>query len=370
MRRLHLWLGLSLGGLFALLGLTGSALVFYVEIDALLHPAMQQAHASTSAAPPDWQRALATLHARYPDKRGAWRIEVTGQPGAAIPARYYDPPETRGRDFAPMLAWLSPDGAHVLRRDFWGDTAMTWLYDLHYRLTLGKTGAVVVGYAGIGMVALLITGLAAWWPRGSWSKALRFKRKAAPARRLRDWHKLTGLAALGLLLMLAGTGAMLSLPAETDAVLGTLAGPPDTLPRPYSTQWTGRQVPIATALSAAHRALPHARLAWIEVPGAGNGAFRLRMRQPGDPSARFPHSFVWVDQYSGRVLAVSDTARARPASTIANWLHPLHDASVGGLTLRVLAVLAGLAPLALFITGWRRWRLLRHQGRRSPRAAT
>ncbi|RZM08056.1 MAG: hypothetical protein EOP67_72300, partial [Sphingomonas sp.] len=36
-RRVHLWLGLSLGLLFAVLGLTGSALVFYTGIDAALH---------------------------------------------------------------------------------------------------------------------------------------------------------------------------------------------------------------------------------------------------------------------------------------------------------------------------------------------
>ena len=30
-RRVHLWLGLGLGGLFVLLGLTGSVLVFYPE---------------------------------------------------------------------------------------------------------------------------------------------------------------------------------------------------------------------------------------------------------------------------------------------------------------------------------------------------
>lgn len=38
LRRVHLWLGLSLGLLFVVIGLTGSALVFYVGIDEALHP--------------------------------------------------------------------------------------------------------------------------------------------------------------------------------------------------------------------------------------------------------------------------------------------------------------------------------------------
>ena len=38
-RRVHLALGLTLGGFFVLLGLTGSLLVFYVELDAWRYPA-------------------------------------------------------------------------------------------------------------------------------------------------------------------------------------------------------------------------------------------------------------------------------------------------------------------------------------------
>ncbi|WP_416366234.1 PepSY domain-containing protein [Sphingomonas aerolata] len=41
MRRVHLWLGLTIGVLFAFAGLTGSLLVFYPEIDAALSPALR-----------------------------------------------------------------------------------------------------------------------------------------------------------------------------------------------------------------------------------------------------------------------------------------------------------------------------------------
>lgn len=356
-RQVHLWMGLTLGALFALLGVTGSALVFYPEIDALLHPELR----AEAAASPDWDRALATVRTAYPDKPGPWRFEVTDT-GGAIPARYYNPPETADRDFAPMLVWLSPDGGQVLRRDYWGDTVMTFLYDLHYRLLMGKTGAVVLGVAGLALILLLITGLIVWWPRGPLAKALRFKADAPALRRSRDQHKLTGLGSLVLLLMLTGTGVMLELPKESDAVLAVLTGPADSLPSPVSSSWEGRQITVSSAVAAARRALPQARLAWIEVPGPGDGAFRLRMQQPGDPSRRFPHSFVWVDQYSGNVLAVYDRDRAGRLSAINSWLHPLHDGSFSGMGTRILTVLIGLIPLFLFWTGlaqWRRKRLSR-----------
>jgi len=353
-RRLHLWLGLGLGGLFALLGLTGSALAFYPEIDASLHPAIRVEGASQ----PDWDRALATVRAAYPDKRGPWRFEATGAPGA-IPARYYDPPERAGHAFRPMMVWLSNDGSRVLRRDYWGEYAMTFVYDLHYRLLLGKWGGKVLGWSGFALLALLASGLWAWWPRGltrkRWVKALRFKRPAHPQRRLRDWHKLTGLAGLVFLLLLTGTGIMLELPDESDAALGAVGLPVTAMEHVHPAP-AGLRIGPAQAVRAASAALPGARLAWIETPPTAGGAFRLRMQVAGDPSPRFPHSFVWIDAASGAVLAIHDARRAGAGSAVTNWLHPLHDGSAGGLAGRLLVALSGLAPAVLFVTGWRRWR--------------
>ena len=351
-RRLHLWLGLGLGALMALAGVTGALLVFYVEIDRALHP---EVAVSGKADPAAFDRALATVRARWPDKAGPWRFEVTEGEGA-IPARYYNPPETRGRDFAPMMVWLSPDGRTVLRRDFWGDHAMTWIYDLHYELQLGKAGKAVFGYAGLALLALLLSGLWAWWPRGGWGKALRFKRRAAPVRRLYDLHKLTGLASLPLLAMLTATGVMLALPQESEAVLAATIGPADGVAQDLPEPGEGPAIPVTRAMAIAERALPGARVAWVETPPAdGAGTYRLRMRQDADPSLRFPHSFVVVDARAGRVLSITDAARAGATTTVLNWLHPLHDGSAGGLALRVLVLLAGLGGAAMFVTGLWRW---------------
>ncbi|OYX65417.1 MAG: hypothetical protein B7Y88_08405 [Sphingomonadales bacterium 32-64-17] len=364
-RMLHLWLGLGLGGLFVLLGLTGSVLVFYPELDALLHPEIRV----EGEAPPDWDRALATVRAAWPDKQGPWRFEVTDQPGA-IPARYYNPPERPGYAFRPMMVWLSPDGGAVLRRDYWGEYAMTFIYDLHYRLLLGEAGGKVLGWLGFALLALLLSGLWAWWPRsinsGSWGKALRFKRGAAPQRALRDWHKLTGLAGLVFLLILTVTGIMLELPKQSDTVLGAIGLPVDHSPNVHAaTASTSPVIPPSKALRSAMEQLPGARLAWIETPPASGGTYRLRMQAPGDPSFRFPHSFVWVDGATGAALAVQDSREGASGTTVNNWIHPLHDGSAGGLAGRILAVVAGLLPLCLFLTGFLRWKARRDSKRRA-----
>lgn len=354
-RRLHLWLGLSLGGFFVLLGMTGSALVFYQAIDAALHPEIrvEAGRPAPGWNSPVWDRALATLHARWPERNGAWRFEVTDEPGA-LPVRY-QPPKAGHHDTRVMI-WLSPDGKAVLREAVWGEYLMTFVYELHMRLALGETGHAVVGWIGLGLAALLLTGLWAWWPRGSWRKALRYKPGAPASRRLRDIHKLCGLGGLAVLLMLAVTGFMLALPDQSNAALRLVLGAADASPAPRSAASNGARIPVATALQAAHAALPQARLAWVEVPGPGDGAFMIRAQQPGDPSFRFPHSYVFVDQYEGRVLAVQDSQRASAATVLNNWLHPLHDGSIGGWPFRAILVIAGLIPAMLFLTGLMRWR--------------
>ncbi|MFS0735635.1 PepSY-associated TM helix domain-containing protein [Sphingomonas sp. 1P06PA] len=359
-RGIHLWIGLGLGGLFALLGLTGSALVFYVGIDAALHPAVRPPAIEAGPGPdsPAWDRALATGRARHPDPASTWSIEVTGE-GGPIPARYYPPSRHHDHHSEREMIWFSADGRHIVRAEPWGGYLMSWLYELHMHLLAGEAGRLIVGWSGTVMLLLLLSGVAAWWPRGAWRKAIAFKRRAAPIRRLRDLHKLTGLGSALLLIILVATGVLLALP-EVKAAL--IAATP--VPAPRSGSQTGRQIPIADALAAAQRALPDARLAFIDVPAADDAPFRLRMQVPGDPHRRFPGSFVFVDQYSGAVLAVHDLRSGTASVTISAWIRGLHDGSAGGLFGRCLAILIGLTPTLLFATGLLHWR---RRTRRAPR---
>lgn len=367
-RQLHLWLGLSLGLLFVLLGLTGSALVFYVEIDAGLNPRASRAVAGDAPdwTSPVWDRALATTRARWSDPAGEWSFEVTGE-RRAIPARYYPASPHHGHHAEREMVWFSPDGAQVIRAEPWGGYLMSWLYELHMHLLAGETGRQIVGWSGVATLVLLITGIISWWPRGRWRKALTFKPNAAPIRRLRDLHKHFGLWSAGLLLVLVATGVLLSLPAVKAQVVGAAVAPPDEVPAPISTTSAGRQISIATALTAARRALPDARLAFIDVPGAGDQPFRMRVQVPGDPHRRFPSSFVFVDQYSGHVLAVHDIRRGNAGTRVSAWVRTLHDGSVGGTPVRILAALIGLVPAILFATGLLHWRRRRTALRTLPK---
>ncbi|WP_294212160.1 PepSY domain-containing protein [uncultured Sphingomonas sp.] len=356
-RRVHLWLGLSLGLLFAVLGLTGSALVFYTGIDAALHPVVEAGRNDRvpSLASSVWDRALATGRARWHDPAGKWTIEVTGE-GGTIPARFY-PSSGHGHHADRRMVWFSPDGTRIVRAEPWGGYLMSWLYQLHMALLAGDLGSQVVGWSGVAMLLLLVSGIVAWWPRGSWSKAVAFKRNAVPIRRLRDLHKLSGLWSMALLFVLVATGVLLALPAVTQALLQ-----PTAVPAPKSSDDWGGQVSIVQAFAAARRILPEGRIVFVDMPGAQDAPIRVRLQVPGDPHQRFPGSYVFIDQFSGQVLAVHDVRHAGTGTTVVSWVRTLHDGTVGGLATRIVAVVLGFVPTLLFATGVLHWL---HRGKAS-----
>lgn len=363
-RSVHIYTGLSLGIVLVVIALSGAVLVFYPAIDRLLNPDIQTTKA---LGPPNWDKILLNLRETFPEKTGPWRLELGDDPGF-IPARYYNPVETQGKAFAPMMVWLSYDGERVLRHTFWGDYFVTWMYNLHYQLLLGKRGAIIVGYLGIATLFFLLSGLVTWWPRKhQWRKSLRVKPRAAWSRKLYDWHKWAGIAVLIPALILCVTGAMLALPKETNFILKSTLGDvrkPTFRDHSLNSLYNTRLLPLSIILAKARGYDSEATLAWIQTPPVQGGYYRLRLQVEGDPSRRFPHSYIELDAHTGAVTQAFDIRKQPAANKVKNWLHPLHDGSVFGLTGRIVWVVTGLGIIGLWITGMARWLLQRRPVKR------
>lgn len=343
--QLHLWLGLSAGLVFAVIGLSGSALVFHEQLVQWRYPELTRFEPTVDAD------VLARIIGR--EASNGLRSVQFPQSGRPTWLGFY---EDGGR------AYFAPDdGRRLLERRPAADPLL-WLNRLHTHLLGGDAGEQVLGVVGWIALGLLVSGLYLWWPRAGRMLAQLRVYRAPPARRWLSWHRSVGVLLLPLLTLATLTGVGMVYHGAARSFLTTLfggAGPP--APRgaePALPDWPA-------VLDAAARALPDARLVRVAVPGPGDGAVELRVRQTGEwhPNGR---SMVAVDARGTRVLRLYAAHDQPPGSRMADAIYPLHIGSVGGAPMRWLVVLSGLLPAFLLGTGTLFW--LRR--RNAPRAGT
>ena len=363
---IHLTLGLSIGALLVLLGLTGSILVFYLEIDQIINPQIEPT--TVPYEMPAQQDILDALQQAHPRRTDPWRIEQPMHDDWPIMARYYTPVESVGKNFAPLMLTVDPVTLEVTSSRLWGDYAMTWIYDLHYSLLLEKPGKIAIGIIGLISLISFISGIWLWWPGwGGLKQALKPQLRSGKARLNYDLHVLSGSYGLVFLLILSLTGAALALPDQTAMLVKPFSDLSSSPKIALNHSENASRITADQAVEIARQQLPQAELRWVETPGLNNQkAWRIALYQEGEPSRRFPRTQVWIDPLTGEILALRDTKQDTGGDVLMHWLHPLHNGEVFGMTGRILVFIAGFLPLILFVTGLIRWL----QKRRARRLVT
>ena len=355
-RRIHLWLGIPLSLLLFVISLSGVLLVYYVEIDDFL---IIDSPDNNHLQAQNWDAALTTLRQRYPDKTGPWRFDASAKK-PYIYARYYNAAETKDRvNFSPVLVWLTLDGSEVIHKTIWGDTPMTWLYNLHSQLLSGDLGYALIGYIGLAGTLMLVSGLVVWFPKkGQAKKAFSFKARKHIVGQLYDWHKTLGYSCFLPVLVITVTGVMMALPKESNYLLEQVTGEVTKPEKNYVTVNSvgiKQEISLNTAIDNAKKYLGSSELAWIQTSSKDNKIYRLRFKVDSDPSVRFPHSHVEINSTNGELISLFDIRQQSSSNIINNWLHPLHDGSLFGHYTRVTWLLLGLMMTVLTVLGFYRW---------------
>jgi len=349
----HLYAGLLLGGFFLLLALTGSLLVFYPEIDLWINPQIQTKTASPNTISID--AVISKLRAAYPNLKGGWRVEMPLQDGFPLFARYLTPEQQSQAVFAPLVVSINPSNLEITSTRVWGDYFVTWVFDLHYQLLMGKLGKTMVVFLGLILAIDLVAGIYLWFPKSlkAWRHALAFKTKAHPMRNNYDIHKLTGVLGLLLLLTIAITGAMLGRADWFNPIINRFSMLDSYTPSPLLDEL---HAPISAnaAVEIAKSVYPQAELRWIYTPNSPSDYYQLRLHQSGEPGRRFPKTIIWVNPYSGNIAHIKKPESFSGGDTILAWLHPLHNGEAFGVTGRWLVFCSGLLVVVLCWTGFRR----------------
>ncbi|PWC39027.1 PepSY-associated TM helix domain-containing protein [Azospirillum sp. TSO35-2] len=373
LQNIHLWTGLVLCLPLVLLGITGSILVVEDELRDLTgdrpnlvlptgpaQPMSAILAAARAAAPSGTQPGFITL----PEERG--------QPATVrlVAARNG---EKGGLQGAPQAAPQGPVGAltidpvslAVLDRSTPGQVAnggfLRTVHTLHANLLVrDRSGREAVGWLGVAMLALGVSGLVLWWPRpGRWKAAFTVKAGARGARFHRDLHGAVGIWSLLVFLVVSFSGVYLAFPQTLGAGVSALL-PARDLRAPVTVQPVRGATPtdVDRAVELARQALPGADLRFVAPPARPDQAYRIGLAPAGHPQGA-PMATVFVDPWTDRVVELRDPAAYSAGETVLAWQRPLHAGEGLGPLWKWAVFLSGVLPPLFAVTGTLMWWLKR-----------
>lgn len=359
--KLHLYLGLFGGGLFVLMSLTGSFLVFYKTIDEWLNPVLVTTSDEGSYRP--LSEIIEAAREAGPAGGVLDSIEwPLHRRGAFLTWHKVQPDNTD--EFRWIQVSIDPYTGTVLTKNReWGGYAVSFIYELHQSLLIDTAGETILGFVAIFLLVSISTGLYLWWPRpGRFHEALIFTSVRSPIRWHYEWHKLSGFYSAIILGMLAFTGVYLEFGEYVIPIVRFFSPVQDfpkeedvrSYPNPGAQPLSAEQV-----IALAREMFPYGELRYLSLPHNDYGIYHVALHQPGEVRASGGESQVWLDQYSGKVLRVRDWNRFTDGETFLAWLFPLHNGEAFGLTGRWIVFIAGFVPLLLYITALRMWWLKR-----------
>ncbi|MFC3379745.1 PepSY-associated TM helix domain-containing protein [Rugamonas sp. CCM 8940] len=370
--RLHRWLGLSLGLLLALIGLSGSMMLFERPFDAALNPALFH-NLVPCAAQLDVGGAVGAVRERWPDAT----VEMVTMPlraGAPYRIAFQAPGVAENEAMADSCSGfllgsrargrIALDPVHL----------MPLLQRWHHSLLQGQVGRAALGYLGLVWLAALLAGLALAKPapgrgegrgRGAWRRALGIRLDRGGLRASRDLHRVLGLLALPLLSLAAFTGFSSGLPELSRSLVGQfteVGGEHRRIARPAlavdeeSISWNE-----ARSIAEQHLSDGATLVALSRLPE--RGLFQARLRRVDDWQ-RTGTLRLFIDLRRGEIVDTVNPIGGRGGDRFLAALFPLHSGQFGGAPGRCLMAFAGILPSLFLISGVAGW-ILRRQTRRA-----
>lgn len=350
---IHLSLALGVGIIFAVQGLSGSLIIFYAELDRFLNPHL---HTVTPAQPrQSLEDLMGMIREAHPSRTGSWKLLLSTDPQAPLRADYPKPVEKEGAFWAPLMLSINPYSGEILGTRFWGDTLMTWIYDVHAVLQMDKFGWDLVGYMALALLCSLGTGLYLWSTRKWRTRPTRwFKAHSSKSHVLFDLHRLIGLCVSIPLIILALSGFYFVHPTLVKPIVNQIS-PIRELPKDLQSHIIPAQesITIDQAVDIALKHFPQGEVRKIVTPNGQQGTYEVNVWQPGNMSQRHPLSVIWLDRYSGELLATFDKQDNNVGETVLDLFWPLHREiqEFLGMPGQILYFLVGLAPSVLLVTG-------------------
>ncbi|MFT3824885.1 MAG: PepSY-associated TM helix domain-containing protein [Chitinophagaceae bacterium] len=346
----HVYLGIIAGFIVAFVGVTGSILVFQDDIDRALSPTLfevaEQRHKMS------FDEIVPVVQQKYPALKFTYLMNADDKPNYAY--RFYN--FTTEEEF-----FINPYTGDMSGKRLYESSFIHIVTDLHRTLLVPVVGRYIVGLATLCLLILTISGLRLWIP-AKWKylkSVLTVKFSSGFKRQNYDWHNVLGFYSSPVVAFLSLTGFCITFSPVVIALVFVMDGrSPQGVAQllgAKSVYTTGaKALPLKDIMDRAHTAMPGARVVGIAFPADSTGNYRLDMMGQGLPKSGKREMLI-LDQYSGKVMLNSRFDFPASGKAYLSWLTPIHYGSFGGRPTQVLALLGGLMPLVLFVTGFIIW---------------
>jgi uncharacterized iron-regulated membrane protein len=346
----HLCIGLGVAVLLVPISLSGAVLVWHDQLDALINPG-RYAVTQGAAQPPSVLLASARSSLGAGFEPTAVRLpEDAGSP-ATVTAREQRRGENRGRPRL-VTVYLDPPTGRVLDTVEFRDSLFGLLHRFHENLTVPEwSGRAVVGWTGVAMLVMSLSGIYLWWPRNaSFSRGLRFRRGPATSYNL---HHLFGFWIAIPLAVVSATGIYLGFPQQGRELLSSVAPmTPSQRGGRDASLLASPQLDADRAMAAALSGMAGARASAIFLPGQAAAAWRVQVRGADSDAT------VLVDDRSG----TRSTVMPLSGDKAAQWIRWIHEGSHIGLLWRIVVFFCGVLPTVFIFTGTMIWLRSRRAG--------
>ena len=379
---LHRYVGLTMTTFLIIVGLTGSVLAFYDELEKTINP---QLFVSPVAAV---TRDLVTLlHDAERIEPKARAESVSLKSGVAYISISPKDEQDTPLEFNQLI--LNAENGRELGRRTWGDifqgriNIMPFIYKLHYSLALDETGSTLLGIVALVWTLDCFVGFyltlplsqnrisvidmsgnyytqRPFWQR--WKNAWQIKWPASAQRVNFDMHRASGLWLWMALLIFAWSSVYMNL---GDSVYRKVTQTFFELHEPWS-EFEPLEKPVVspaidweTAQYIAQKAIDQAadtQHFTFQGPDAmwlnrEKGFYVYSLRSSLDFQDKSGQTRVVVDAMSGDVKLVLFPQGQYSGNTITTWLVALHTANVFGLPYRIFVCFLGHVIVMLCVTG-------------------
>lgn len=353
----HRWIGLSVGLLLLIQGLSGTSLVFRQWLEPIVHGALQ-IEQGTERVPV--QALLDTARQASPGYK-IDRVDFPESPERAVVLKMS---AIDGGD--KRLLAIDPYQGDVVRAGGLAAWPFEFMLLLHEEFLVGPAGEWIIGIEGIALLFMAITGLVTWWPAGRrFASGFKVARGKSAEIFWRTLHRAVGAGISLVLIFSALTGALMAFKDPLRSAL-KLTGEVVDKPSAKTAECPGQAlIPIDTIIADSQRNHGTTALRQLRFPDAQGRGVSVYLASP-DSARPLATKIVAYDVHTGRELGNYVPERLPLGNDIVDWLYPLHNGAVLGGLMRFVVFFGGLGLVGLGASGLWLWVKARRRKQARP----